>query len=746
MKRIISLCMICFSILTIHAEITSVTCSIARTMTFMLLPGETSVDSVAVIGYVTSTNGGISRGQQQFWMDDNPGTVQTFQAYWCNIPSGEAPLNVGDKVMVKGHLFNYNGQTAEIKFGDVVILERVQNSDTIEANVCEAITIGKSLSNNTTTADFYRVNGIVKTVSAVRPQYMQETFQMDCDEVSHLLVYNVTFQGEELAEVGDTIEVLGKISKTSFRVEIQYGTAIILGKFVDSAAINQARHVSIQLQVPGTLDSLLNHDIASFENVDSVTIVGSLNDDDINTLSGFRTRLPNLVYLDLFGTNITSLANNLFANYSSLHCIILPNSLSIINDFAFNLCSSLASIVIPDSVTSIGFGAFSGCCGLTSITIPNSVTNIGSHAFVGCGVTSIIIPNRIKSVGEHIFSGCTALESVYWNATNCLDFSSVATAPLYDIRLQLSSLTFGDSVEYIPNYLCGEMSNIHSITIPNNVASLGHNAFSGWTALDSINWNAQRCIDLTSSPFSNCNAVSFTFGDSVKHIPSNLCNGMNRLKEMTIPANVETIGENVFVGCDSLTRVNLSNLAPWTPADFISCPAEIYVNGAKPTRLEIPEGVTRVGAYAFRNCSQVTTIVLPPSVTEIGESAFANGSRLQTITLDAALETIGDSAFNNCPYLLTINANMAFPPIITSSVFANCGLLSGIDCYVPQGSLALYRKTAVWSSFNLHELATGLESTSKNNSAFPKKNIQNNQLYILLPDGTRYSATGQRVE
>ena len=341
---------------------------------------------------------------------------------------------------------------------------------------------------------------------------------------------------------------------------------------------------------------------------------------------------------------------------------------------------------------------------ITSITIPNSVTSIGEWAFQYCSrLTSITIPNSVTSIGISAFRNC-------------------------------SSLT--------------------SITIPDSVISIGNYAFENCNRLDSVIWNARNAEDFNTSPFNNSSGrvKVLILGDSVQHIPANLCNGMTRIKEITIPANVETIGENVFLGCDSLAKVDVYNIATWSNTDFTytSYPlrtAELFINGNKPTRIVIPEGVTKVGAYAFTNCPQVTEVLLPPSVTEVGESAFANESRLQTITLDSALTNIGDSAFNNCPYLLTIYVNMVFPPLINVSVFANCGLLSGIDCYVPEGSLALYRKTPVWAEFNLHENETDLQSTqAENNSTQIKKILVDGQLYILLPDGTRYDATGKKME
>ncbi len=52
--------------------------------------------------------------------------------------------------------------------------------------------------------------------------------------------------------------------------------------------------------------------------------------------------------------------------------IIIPNSVTIIGDYAFYGCSNLASVTIGDSVTTIGGSAFSSCTNLTSVTFANS--------------------------------------------------------------------------------------------------------------------------------------------------------------------------------------------------------------------------------------------------------------------------------------------------------------------------------------------------------------------------------------
>ena len=97
----------------------------------------------------------------------------------------------------------------------------------------------------------------------------------------------------------------------------------------------------------------------------------------------------------------------------SITNVYLPNSVTEIDEWAFNYCSNLTSITIPDSVTIIGSNAFQYCSGLTSVVIGNSVSSIGSSAFSGCSqLTSVIIPDSVTSIGYQAFYQCSGLTSV----------------------------------------------------------------------------------------------------------------------------------------------------------------------------------------------------------------------------------------------------------------------------------------------------------------------------------------------
>ena len=105
--------------------------------------------------------------------------------------------------------------------------------------------------------------------------------------------------------------------------------------------------------------------------------------------------------------------------YTFWHCditsVTIPNSVTNIGDFAFDMCNRMTSVTIPNSVTSIGRYAFEYCSRLTSVTIGNSVTSIGDHAFDNCNrMTSVSIGNSVTSIGDLAFYNCKRLTSEHW--------------------------------------------------------------------------------------------------------------------------------------------------------------------------------------------------------------------------------------------------------------------------------------------------------------------------------------------
>ncbi len=131
-----------------------------------------------------------------------------------------------------------------------------------------------------------------------------------------------------------------------------------------------------------------------------------------------------------------------FNNCTKLTDIVLPNTLTAINDYAFYNCTAIERITLPTSIVSIGsqafYNAFSSTC-TVDINLPN-LTSIGSRAFQNSKITKITSLGSI-TYSYNIFNGCTRLTEVYIPLT----MTAIGEGAFYNC----SSLTTVHNVSHI---------------------------------------------------------------------------------------------------------------------------------------------------------------------------------------------------------------------------------------------------------------------------------------------------------
>lgn len=278
---------------------------------------------------------------------------------------------------------------------------------------------------------------------------------------------------------------------------------------------------------------------------------------------------------------------------------------------------SIADVVIPSTVpdgqggsvpvTSIGDEAFKGNLTLTTIKILDGVKKIGKDAFAGCAsLKRIEIPKTVTEIDPAAFSGCQSLEriivdgenSVYMSYTDCL------------IRKADKTIILGCKSSKIPTDAADAVaigagafqgSFITEIAIPQNITSIGADAFSG-------------CAEL----------VSFSCAESVTELPANIFKDCLKLETVTLHDKITRIGEGAFSGCASLKK------------------------------FDVPAGVENIYSLTFSGCIALTEVTFPQGFRNIGNSAFSGCSSLTAVTLPSSLEGIGLSAFKDCVKLTQI--------------------------------------------------------------------------------------------
>ena len=256
-----------------------------------------------------------------------------------------------------------------------------------------------------------------------------------------------------------------------------------------------------------------------------------------------------------------------------------------VNKEAFRRDQSLTTLVILDGVKTIGAEAFSDCPKLKEITIPKTVEYIDSQAFKNC-----------KSLEKiHVDSA----NPVYRELGYCL------------IRIEDKCIILGCKGSTIPN------ANFNAVT------SIGNYAFFG-SGIETL-----------------------TIPDNITSIGREAFRECKSLKSITLPQNITRLEDYTFYECSTLTKINL-------PDGITSIEQSAFAGCSSLDNLALPSNLKTIGDSAFSGCEKLKTITLNVGLTGIGKSAFSGCTSLVSITLPKTIVGIGSSAFDKCTNLTTI--------------------------------------------------------------------------------------------
>ena len=114
--------------------------------------------------------------------------------------------------------------------------------------------------------------------------------------------------------------------------------------------------------------------------------------------------------------------------------------------------------------------------------------------------------------------------------------------------------------------------------------------------------------------------------------------------------------------------------------------------------VEMGDGVTSVGNYAFADLPNLISATLPHSITAIGASSFRNCAKLLIMRIPSSVTAIGNNAFDSCTALKEVYVDWVDPLRVNQNVFAGI-TLSSVRLHVPRGTSARYLAADVWKSF-----------------------------------------------
>lgn len=420
---------------------------------------------------------------------------------------------------------------------------------------------------------------------------------------------------------------------------------------------------------------------------------------------------------------VNTIDSHAFSYCSSLKEIKIPKDVKIIACGLFYGCSSLHNITIPDSVTKIDYNAFSDCSSLEEITIPVGVTSITnsnglgkSPVFGGCTkLTKVTAPCRFKESLKEAFDDnryseveFTWVHSYTGGNTICdcgeekqgSEEGSCGTGITFTFGYQTKKLEIKGSGAITENKFAAFASKVETIVIDDNITDIYDDMFSVFTNLKSVTVPCtikkksgldEKILHLNHK-YVNHSEKCNCGGESQKIYKKN-CKGdySTSFAETGVTCKYYD-KENVAVysGTGKITMFNMPSSGETDKEYFeiINAKKVEIENGVTEigiyafagfynlTEIEMADSVTKIGSYFFESNSNVSKITLSKNLTEIGSCAFSN-SKITEITIPGSVQTIGDYAFSSCEYLNSVTIESGVKTI-GQSAFESCNNLKSI--------------------------------------------------------------------
>lgn len=351
----------------------------------------------------------------------------------------------------------------------------------------------------------------------------------------------------------------------------------------------------------------------------------------------------------------------------------VPAEIKKIGERAFYECRELLSLKIEDGVEEIDSLAFCGCANLNTIEVPNSVNNIAENAFDCSGYNLTIYGEKDSYIEVYAqvhninFVDINAepepeeeVDFEYYEGTDTITVNKyTGNSPDVVIPEKIK----GKLVTEINLGTFGKYSYITSITIPSGVSEISKYTLTGmkyleniivdennqtYSSVDGVLLNKEK-TELIAYPIAK-KSEQYTIPNGVTKIDRYSFDGEFAdnisLETVVIPQSVNNIGTIAFFCVKNLQAFVVDeNNQTYSSEDGILFSKDKktlvkYPAGKDGDSYIINSNVQNIGDNSFEYCQYLEEIVVPDGVKKIGNWAFANEKVLQKLKISYTVTEI----------------------------------------------------------------------------------------------------------
>ena len=262
----------------------------------------------------------------------------------------------------------------------------------------------------------------------------------------------------------------------------------------------------------------------------------------------------------------------------------------------------------------------------------------------------------------------------------------------------VGTIILPENITSIGNEAFLDCKSLTSINIPAKVRSLGQNALSGCTAMSTIT------VDDGNSDFCSIDGVLFNKEKTtLVQFPA------AKVTAYAVPEETNTIGRDAFY-MSKLKTVTL-------PSTIKRLEFDAFGYSKSLNELAIPEGLITIEDYILDGCSSLKTLRIPSTVTSIGEKIC-----------------------NGCNALTDVYSDIVSPFAITKDNFTTA-TYENAKLHVPFESITTYNSTAGWKEFRYilsddKAFTLSIQSTAGGSVSYNGKRISNETQTFTVKEGS----------